>query len=116
MDINSEGIGRFVPPNTTDTDWANPKNNAANITPWGVHLPNITVTKAMKPWPATNAGKNEDTREIDIVAPPNPAINPENKTAIYLTKNTFIFKVSAAFGCSPTAINLIPHFVLYINI
>ena len=48
-----------------------------------------------------------------IDAPPKPASIPESITLIYLTFDTFIPKVSAAPGCSPTALILRPNLVLY---
>ena len=69
----------------------------------------------MYPWPAIKVGENTLTTASDIEAPPSPPINPENITARYLIFPTEISKVSAAFGCSPTAISLSPHFVLYKN-
>ena len=67
----------------------------------------------MKPCPETSDCEKLETVAKLIVAPPNPANNPETTTAKYLYKYILTFNVSAAFGCSPTAISLNPNLVLY---
>ena len=68
---------------------------------------------AIYPCPETNVGLNEETNASDIDAPPSPAKNPDIKTPLYLTLATLIPNVSAAPGCSPTALILRPNLVLY---
>lgn len=100
-------------PKYTDNAVEKPNSKHAAIAHWGLHLPNITAAIAIYPWPDINVGLNEETTAKLIDAPPNPANIPDIITAAYLVLVTLIPNVSAAPGCSPTALILSPNLVLY---
>ena len=90
-----------------------PKNIDAPSIPSGFHCPNINAASARNPSPATPPLNSPEYVTI-IIAPPSDANAPEIITPIYLILKTLIPAASAACGCSPHALSLIPKLVLYI--
>jgi hypothetical protein len=66
----------------------------------------------MYPSPDVMSGPNEPTDPIVKYAPPIPAMSPEMMTFLYRIASTRMPTVSAATGCSPTALVRSPHRVL----
>ena len=71
----------------------------------GFHFPKINAAMAMNPRPAVILREKEDAKQIESVAPANPAKHPERRTATQRTPLTLTPAESNASGCSPANCN-----------
>ena len=113
--ISRKSLGMNVSPRVCDKIWrasANPKRRHAFNVPYGVHFPKIIAARAMKPLPPVMFSRNWLRKPSEREAPANPARAPLSNTHRYLVAKTSTPTVSAAFGCSPTALMRRPSFVL----
>ena len=90
----------------------NPNSKAARAAEIGCQRPKITTARAINPNPPDISLPKAPALPIVNAAPPRPAMAPPSVTHQNLVLATFTPTVSAASGCSPTALARNPRRVL----